>query len=141
MNENENGKSVFNELSYSDFRDGVKIDPDSIKENLNVIDSETIESIVEPEKSLSEIHAKEQAEKEEKAREEQKIKKAKVPGQLDHSHPLMTCEMNLLEISHRTIEIVEKYKLNLIGSSEGSYEDDVKKFKDFLFDTLVKLKK
>lgn len=89
--------------------------------------------------SLQEVHAKEQEEKAVKHEEERLIKKQKT-GAIDYSHPLMTSEMNLLEISHRTVEIVEKYKLNVVGQSDGDVEEDIAKFKDFLFDTLVKFK-
>ena len=68
-------------------------------------------------------------------------KKIEKDSNLKYNHPLMNCEMSLLEISHRTIEVVEKYKLRVVGDSEGEVEKDIEKFKDFLFDVLVKFRK
>lgn len=77
----------------------------------------------------------------EKEETQEAAKKIEADPNLKYNHPLMNCDMNLLEISHRTIEVVEKYKLRLVGDSEGKVEEDVEKFKNFLFDTLVKFRK
>lgn len=76
----------------------------------------------------------------EKEKTTEAAKKIEKDPNLKYNHPLMNCEMSLLEISHRTIEVVEKYKLRLVGDSDGEFEKDKEKFKDFLFDTLVKFR-
>lgn len=76
----------------------------------------------------------------EKEQVQEAAKKIEKDANLKYNHPLMNCEMSLLEISHRTIEVVEKYKIRVVGDSEGDVEEDIKKFKDFLFDVLVKFR-
>lgn len=77
----------------------------------------------------------------EKEEFQENAKKIERDPNLKYTHPLMNCRMNLLEINHRTIEVVQKFKMNVVGRSEGDIEEDIKKFKDFLFETLVELPK
>lgn len=68
------------------------------------------------------------------AKLEAKERKEKGP---DHCHSLMNPEykLNLLEISHRTIEEIERARYRIMGKYQG--EEAVQKFKDFIFDKLI----
>ena len=93
--------------------------------------------------SLKEAHEKEDLEKKKKLIAEKKetveaAKKIDADPNLKYKHPLMTCEMNLLEISHRVIEKIEKAKYRIVGKSEGKLEEDISEFKDVLINELVK---
>lgn len=65
-------------------------------------------------------------------------KKIEADPDLKYKHPLMNCEMNLMEISHRAVEKIEKAKYRIVGKSEGDLEADKKEFAQILIDELIK---
>lgn len=102
-----------------------------------------MESLIEKDARL----AKEKEEKliaekkqilEEQKETQEGAKKLDANRELKYNHPLMTCEMNLLEISHRVVEKVEKAKYRIVANSTGSLDKDIEKFKAVLIDELVK---
>lgn len=68
------------------------------------------------------------------AKKESEMREEKGP---DHCHTLMGAEykLNLLEISHRTIEEIEKARFRIMAKHDG--EESVAKFKDFIFNKLL----
>ena len=73
---------------------------------------------------------------EEKQAAQEAAKKIKKQG-LDHTHPLMTCKINLMEISHLMVEKVMKKKMVIVGKSEGNIEKDIQEFEKFLTSCLI----
>ncbi len=150
MNENEevvltkqDGENIgeaVNETSQVDPTPEVKIEipeqehgEDIITENEPVTNTET----------LNDKHAREEVErkqKELKEAEETKsaAKKIEADPSIRFTHPLMNCEMNLMEISHRVVEKIEKAKYRIVGKSEGDYEADKKQFAEILINELIK---
>lgn len=53
-----------------------------------------------------------------------------------HTHVLMGIRLNLLEISHRSIEHIEKQRFVIMNKYDG--DEAVEKFKDMLFTELTK---
>jgi len=93
--------------------------------------------------SLAENHAKNDEEKVKQQIAEKKetieaAKKIDADPDLKYKHPLMNCEMNLMEISHRVVEKIEKAKYRIVGKSTGDIEADKKEFSDLLLKELVK---
>lgn len=93
--------------------------------------------------SLAEQHAKEQMDKKQKEIQEKKdtieaAKKIDADPDLKYKHPLMNCEMNLMEISHRVVEKIEKAKYRIVGKSAGDIEADKKEFAQILINELIK---
>ena len=69
--------------------------------------------------------------------EEKKAMGEQEREKLGHNHPLFSLKLNLLEISHRDIEKIEKFRHKLIANGTNADEDMVK-FKDFVFDCLIR---
>lgn len=93
--------------------------------------------------TLEEIKAAEELEKKKENLEHAKrvkkaAKKLEKDPELRYKNPLMNCEMNLMEISNRTVEEVEKMRLLIVGKSTGDFNADKKEFSEFLLSKLVK---
>ena len=113
----------------------------NIGENFN--ETSKLDSNPEVEISLKERDAKIELDKKKKdlaERNESKeaAKKIDADPNLKYNHPLMNCEMNLMEISHRVVEKIEKAKYRIVGKSEGDIEADKKEFAKILVDELIK---
>ena len=65
-------------------------------------------------------------------------KKIDADPALRYQHPLMNCEMNLMEISHRVVEKIEKAKYRIVGKSTGDTEADKAEFGRILLAELIK---
>lgn len=75
------------------------------------------------EEALKAQEVKEGAEKEIKRRKE------------GHLHPLMGVRMNLLEVSHRDIEKIEKERFRIMNKFDDM--EAINKFKDYVFEMLT----
>ena len=90
------------------------------------------------EKDLKAELEKKKANLKEQNETKEAAKKIDSDPKLRYQHPLMNCEMNLLEISHRIVEKIEKAKYRIVGKSEGNFEQDKKDFAKILVDELIK---
>lgn len=54
----------------------------------------------------------------------------------DARHPLMNINLNLMDVTHRHVETIEKKKYQLIGSGK-SEKECVEEFKEFIYQTLL----
>lgn len=94
-------------------------------------------------KSLAEIDAEKELEKKianvaEKKEDIEAAKKIDANPNLRYQHPLMNCEMDLMQISNRVVEKIEKAKYRIVGKSEGDHEKDKKEFGEMLLKELIK---
>ena len=102
-------------------------------------------SFNEPETTLNNKHAKEAFEKKQKELQERNeskeaARKIDADPDLRYTHPLMNCEMNLMEISNRVVERIEKAKYRIVAKSIGKegFEADKKEFSEMLLKELIK---
>lgn len=115
-----------------------------MNEKVEDIEMEKLEPIDIPtDKSLKEIEADKALKlKKEKLAENAETKaaaqKIDADPNLRYQHPLMSCEMNLMEISHRVVEDVEKAKYRIVGKSTGDFEQDKADFLKVLANKIVK---
>lgn len=56
-----------------------------------------------------------------------------------HLHPLMQVKMNLLEVSHRDIEEIEKARFRIMNTKDDM--DALESFRDFVFEKLTGMSK
>lgn len=56
-----------------------------------------------------------------------------------HNHPLMQVKLNLLEVNHRSIEVIEKARFQIMNKFDGV--ESIEKFKDLVFEKLTGLSK
>ena len=58
----------------------------------------------------------------------------------NYGHPLMSIHLDLLQISNRAVEEIEKKRLDLVRNCSDE-EKSVAEFKEFVFQKLLKVEK
>ena len=54
-----------------------------------------------------------------------------------HRHKLMNIKLNLMEISHRVVERVERERYKILRNPDLSEEEAIEKFKEYVWEQLT----